>query len=190
MDDKPIAAGKSSFDLVDREKVFPALHIQNGERFLDLACGYGHYALYASQLVGREGIVYAVDLWKEGIEFLSQKIRERDIRNIKVSVSDVSREIPVESGSIDICFIATVLHDLIQDETDTGTMKEVQRVLTAGGRLAIIEFRKMQGPPGPPVEIRLSPEELNQYISRYGFRNITTTGAGEYTYLSLFSTHL
>ena len=186
MADKPIAAGKSSFDLIDRDKVFSVLHIKNGERFLDLACGYGHYSLFASQYVGKEGLVYAVDLWKEGIDFLSRNIKERNVSNIEVSVSDINREIPVESSSIDTCFMATVLHDLIQDGTDSGTMKEVQRVLNPGGRLAVIEFRKTQGPPGPPITIRLSPEELNQYLSQYGFRNITTADAGEFTYLSVF----
>jgi hypothetical protein len=41
MGDKPIAAGKSSFDLIDTAKTFAIMHVKPNSCFLDLACGIG-----------------------------------------------------------------------------------------------------------------------------------------------------
>ena len=45
MNDKPIAAGKSSFDLIDFAKLVDVLDIEKGITFLDVACGAGAYTL-------------------------------------------------------------------------------------------------------------------------------------------------
>ena len=60
---KPTAAGKSSFDLIDSAAFYRELDLQSGINFLDLACGRGAYSLKASEIIGSTGTVYAVDLW-------------------------------------------------------------------------------------------------------------------------------
>jgi ubiquinone/menaquinone biosynthesis C-methylase UbiE len=82
--------------------------------------------------------------------------------------------------------MATVLHDLIEDGTHEGALEEIVRVLKPGGRLAIVEFKKIPGPPGPPEKVRLAPEELIRVLEPYGFKPRDTVSLGESTYLSLF----
>lgn len=186
MNKNPIAAGKSSFDLIDSGKLFSELQLKKDTVFLDLACGSGPYSIAASKNIGDEGKIYAVDLWREGIDNLSREIAVRKIDNIHARVADVSRNIPIENQSIDICLMATVLHDLIEDKTEKGTLREVKRVLKPNGLLAVIEFEKVEGPPGPPLKIRISPEELENILSSYGFHFSKTTEIGPYNYLSVF----
>jgi len=45
MHDKPIAAGKSSFGLIDFAKLTEVLEIEAGITFLDVACGVSAYSL-------------------------------------------------------------------------------------------------------------------------------------------------
>lgn len=187
MDTSPIAAGKSSFDLIDCEKLLAELPLKEGITLLDVACGAGNYSLTLSKYIGDRGTIYAVDLWQEGINALQEQIIAQGTKNIQANVADVSKKIPVEDNSIDVCLMATVLHDLIQDKTDTGTLKEVQRALKPGGTLAIIEFKKINGRPGPPIEIRLSPDELKIFLEPHGFQVVKTLDIGPYNYLSLFS---
>ena len=71
----PHGAGKSSFDLIDPERLFPALHLKPGETVVDLGCGEGRYTLPLASRVGPEGTVYAADLWGEGLELLQDKAR-------------------------------------------------------------------------------------------------------------------
>lgn len=69
MAEKPTATGKSSFNLIDSYKLFSEPGLKEDTSFLDLACGRGAYSIAASGYIREKGIIYAVDLWKEGIDF-------------------------------------------------------------------------------------------------------------------------
>ncbi|MDH3358227.1 MAG: methyltransferase domain-containing protein [Desulfobacteraceae bacterium] len=187
MTEKPIAAGKSSFNLVDSKKLFSELRLKENTTLLDLACGSGAYSIAASEYIGEEGLIYAVDLWKEGIDNLLKEVKIKQINNIHANIADISIHIPMESSCIDVCLMATVLHDLIQDDTDQETLGELKRVLKPNGSLAIIEFKKIEGPPGPPIQIRISPEKLDAILFSHDFRKVLTTDIGPYNYLSIFT---
>ncbi|MDA8241645.1 MAG: class I SAM-dependent methyltransferase [Nitrospiraceae bacterium] len=186
MNERPIAAGKSSFDLIDPNRLFSELQLRSDTVLLDLACGSGSYSLFASKFIGTDGAIYAFDLWKEGIDHLSRGLAVRQLRQIHAGVADVSRKIPLGDHSVDVCLMATVLHDLIQDKTEEGTLREVKRVLRPDGILAVVEFKKVEGPPGPPLEIRVSPEELEDLLFPYGFGIAKKVEVGPYNYLSVF----
>jgi ubiquinone/menaquinone biosynthesis C-methylase UbiE len=182
----PIAAGKSSFDLIEPDKLFATLRLTEATVLLDLACGSGAYSLAAAEIIGDDGKIYSVDLWKEGIDTLQREAAVRQLRQIQATVADVGRHIPLADHSVDVCLMATVLHDLIQDKTEKGALREVARIVRPDGVLAVVEFKKIEGPPGPPLSIRLSPQELESVVSPYGFRPTTTMELGSCTYLSIF----
>jgi ubiquinone/menaquinone biosynthesis C-methylase UbiE len=187
---KPTAAGKSSFDLIDVDKFFKELDLQNGIAFLDVACGRGAYCLAASEIVGEKGRVYGVDLWEEGIELLKAAADEKSAGNIDALVSDAGKQIPVDDHSIDVCLMATVLHDFVEDKIDQEVLHEIVRVVKPNGILAIMEFMKIQGPPGPPRHIRLSPEQVDDMLAPFGFMQERIVDVGPYNYLMLFKNDL
>jgi ubiquinone/menaquinone biosynthesis C-methylase UbiE len=186
-ENKPTGAGKNSFDLIDTEKFFQELDLQKGISFLDVASGRGAYSLAVSDIIGPQGNVFAVDLWAEGIEMLKAAAQERGFENITAFVSDVGRRIPVEDQSIDVCLIATALHDFVEDRIDQGVLDEVVRVIKPAGLLAVMEFKKIDGPPGPPIHIRLSPEDVADMLSPYGFKKEHAVDVGPYNYLILLN---
>ena len=185
-DRKPTGAGKASFELIDTPKFFQELDLKKGITFLDVACGRGAYSLAAAQIIGGSGQVYAVDLWEEGISILKDEVASKGFQNIKAFVSDVSQHIPVEDGCVDVCLMATVLHDFVGDNVDRAVMKEIVRVIKPNGVLAIVEFYKKEGPPGPPKPVRLSPEEVALMLSAYGFQQKRLAEIGSDNYLQLF----
>ena len=183
---KPTAAGKSSFDLIDVDKFFNELDLKNGITFLDIACGRGAYCLAASKIVGEKGRVYGVDLWAEGIELLNSAAEEKKVRNITAFVSDAGKRLPVADHCIDVCLMATVLHDFVEDKIDQEALHEAARVLKPDGILAIMEFKNIDGPPGPPRHIRLAPEQVDDMLTPYGFTREHFTAVGPYNYLMRF----
>ena len=185
-DTKPTAAGKSSFDLIDVDKFFRELNLQKGVSFLDVACGRGAYCLAASEIVGEKGRVYGVDLWEEGIELLKAAADEKGIGNINAFVSNAGEHIPVADHSIDVCLMATVLHDFVEDQIEKEVLDEIVRVVKPNGILSIMEFMKIDGPPGPPRHIRLSPEQVDDMLAPFGFMQERIVDVGPYNYLMLF----
>jgi ubiquinone/menaquinone biosynthesis C-methylase UbiE len=180
-------AGKSSFELIDASLFFRGLALVPGMTMVDIACGKGAYAIAASDIVGNSGLIYAIDLWEEGIVSLNRHIAAHNIRNIRTILSDVSTRIPIESDAADICLLATVLHDFVESQIAEEVLKEVVRMLKPQGHLAIMEFKKIEGPPGPPMAIRLSPEEVESIVAPYGFKKDLLSEVGPYNYLTVFS---
>jgi ubiquinone/menaquinone biosynthesis C-methylase UbiE len=179
----PIAAGKSSFDLIDPEIVFAQLRLQPDTVLLDLACGVGNYALAAAQFIGPAGAIHAFDLWAEGIAALRESAAARGLAQIRAEVVDVSGSLPLAAASVDIALLATVLHDLAAEGKGEGALAEAARVLRPGGRLVIIEFDKIDSQPGPPAAIRLAPAEVEALVAPFGFRRESLTRVGDSLYL-------
>ena len=187
MPDKPIAAGKSSFSLIDAETLFAELALGEDTVLLDLACGAGLYSLAATERIGGAGKIFAFDLWPEGIHALNEEVAARQIKQIRTGIADVTKAIPLEDRSVDLCLLATVLHDFISIQAEAGTLREIRRVLKPGGTLALIEFKVMDGPPGPPIGIRIAPETVSDLLAAFGFSFIKTMELGPFNYLSLFN---
>jgi len=185
MTGKPPAAGKSSFDLIDREKFFSLFDLPPGSTILDLACGTGRYSRELAKIDGSHYKIHAVDLWQEGIEALNAATAAEKLTNIQTTVADISKEIPCETASADACLLATVLHDLPPAAQDA-TIAEIQRVLKPGGILMIIEFKKIDKGPGPPIDIRLSESEVENIVTHYDFSKISCNETGPFTYLIQF----
>ncbi|SLM30553.1 UbiE1 [Desulfamplus magnetovallimortis] len=182
----PKGAGKSSFELIDSNILLKNIPIKEGAVVLDLACGKGTYSLYLSDVVGEKGLVYAVDLWKEGIQLLGEKIDQKSITNIVPLIADATQDIEIDEYSIDICLMATVLHDFHEIDKAAHVLKTVKTLLRPNGHLAVIEFKKIDGPPGPPINIRLSEEETETLVTKNGFKKIKSIDIGEYNYLMTF----
>jgi ubiquinone/menaquinone biosynthesis C-methylase UbiE len=177
--------GKSSYDLIDPGTLWAELNLPQGITFLDLGCGRGNYSLAVANLIGPAGVVYAVDLWDEGIASLKERAAREGRVNLQPLVAPAGR-VPMESRSVDVGFMATVLHDLVEAGTEAGALAELARVLKPGGLLAIVEFDKVDGPPGPPWHIRLNPEEVEALVAPYGFARQRTVKLGPYNYLITF----
>jgi len=169
----PTAAGKTSYDLADADLFWRALPVTPGMTVLDLGCGVGRYAIPLSAKVGPAGAVIAVDLWAEGVARLRETLAASGIRNVETHVAE-ARALPLAQGTVDLCLMATVLHDFAADGGDDAVIAEVCRILKPEGTLAVVEFIKQEGPPGPPERVRLSPAEVGAKLLPFG---LTPSGA-------------
>jgi ubiquinone/menaquinone biosynthesis C-methylase UbiE len=111
---------------------------------------------------------------------------EKNASNIKSFVADAGRQIPVADQCVDICLMATVLHDFVEDHISKEVLQEIVRVIKSTGRLAIVEFKKIDGPPGPPRHIRLAPEAVEDMLLPLGFSKNRLVDLGAYNYLIMF----
>ena len=170
--------GVSSFALHDSELAFRELKLKKGDSFLDIGCGPGDYSVRASKIVGSSGTVYALDRWKELIDKLKERADSQGLKNIRALVSDITCSLPVEDSSIDVCFIATVLHGFDFARDGQTLFSEIRRVLKPDGRVAVVEFKKEETGFGPPIDIRLSPKDVEELLTPCGFQKRGVTDLG------------
>ena len=181
-------AGMSSKAFLNAERVLREIGIGKGDIFLDVGCGEGHFSIAASKIVGSQGKVHALDRYEKSISVLKDQIRNEHIGNIEAIVADVTQKMPLPDAIIDVGLMANVMHGFLANGEVPSVMTEVARVMKAGSTLAVVEFQKVDGPPGPPISIRMTPEELEALISGYGFKKSRVVEVGPIHYAAMFST--
>ena len=177
--------GPSSYWMHDPAVVFNELNLKEGDFFLDLGCGSGDYSLQAAKIIGQSGSVYALDKWQYLVDRLAGEAKKKTLKNINTMVCDILGSLPIEDNCIDVCLLSTVLHIFNLPEIEKKLFNEIRRVLKPAGRVAIIECKKEDSNFGPPKHMRLSPNDIENSIQKYGFKKLFFTDLG-YNYMIQF----
>lgn len=158
----------SSYDMNDPEIVFRELGLNEGVTFLDIGCGAGDYSIGAARRIGPGGMVIALDRRQDILDHVEERFASEGLVNISTIQADLTEGLPIEDGCVDVCMISTVLHCIDLVEHGKAVFKEVHRVLRTGGRVVIIECGKDDLSFGPPLEMRISPEDIDVHIGESG----------------------
>lgn len=143
-----------------------AAGVTDGQTLVDLGCGPGYFTLPAAEIVGPRGKVYGVDAQPEMVEACRRRAAEAGVQNVEVLLSNAT-QVPLPDGIAEVVLISVVLHEV---EHPAAVLGEARRLLKPGGEVALIEFRKQDGPPGPPKEVRLSEEQVAAVAGAAGLR--------------------
>ncbi len=178
-------AGKSSRAIISASEVFDLLNLPQGITFLDAGCGDGYFSIEAALKLGLKSTIIAIDIHKESLEKLKQEVKKRKLSNIEIIEADITKKLPLKDKSIDVYFVSNVLHGFDEKEKKE-LVKEIKRLLKIDGKFIVIEFKKEPTPVGPPLEIRISEEELKKFLENFGFQFEKSWEVSPYNYLSIF----
>lgn len=160
--------------------VFKKIGLEEGMIVGDLGCGnLAYYAFNSARLVGKKGMVYAVDVMKPVLNAVDNRIRQEGLENIKTVWSNLEMvgATNIAAGTLDIAFIHNVL---FQSTGHEGFIKETARLLKSGGRLMVIDWKKTGAPFGPPLKDRPDPENIKTLAAKNGFNLLEEFEAGPY----------
>ena len=79
--------------------------------------------------------------------------------------------------------MANVLHGFVAEGEVEEVMNNINEVLKPGGVFAVVEFKKVEGNIGPPYDVKISPEDVSNILTEYGFDTSNTQLVGEYHYI-------
>ena len=153
------------------------LGLQPGDGVLDVACGPGNFSRAFARAVGDSGLVVGLDASRTMLDRGAAELRRSALRNL-VFVRGSALEMPFVDDSFDAVCCFAALH-LFEDPS--GALDEMTRVLTPGGRIALMtSVQRQLGPRGPlkPISERLSgmrvfgQEEIVEALQRRGFTDV------------------
>lgn len=179
------AKNKHKLDNATRRRLLPPeetlikLGLQQGDIMADIGCGIGYFSIPAYKIVGEMGKIFAMDILPEMLQAVEININKYNIvSNIKTLLT-TENNLKLEDNTISFAFISNVLHEALDKEK---LLNEIRRILSPKGRLAIIEWEKIQGEFGPPLEHRLDKFHLMKVLDKIKFSNISLVNIGENFY--------
>jgi ubiquinone/menaquinone biosynthesis C-methylase UbiE len=167
-----------------RKSILPAMEIlldiglKEGNIFADIGCGIGYFSFPASEVVGKKGKVYAMDISQDMLNEIKKEIDDKKITNIEL-VKTSENNLEILDDTVDFAFASTVLHEA---DDLYSLLIDIRRVMINKGKFVIIEWNEVKRDLGPPINHRLSSNELSRKLGEIGFKNIKTSDLNEYFY--------
>jgi ubiquinone/menaquinone biosynthesis C-methylase UbiE len=149
-------------------KILKTLGVRRGMTVADLGCGPGFFTIPLASIVGRSGLVYAVDSHSTMLRHLRANIRKSGVRRgiIRIVEADVSRtRIPPRSA--DIVLLIRLLHDIADKKA---FLKEVRRICKPDGKVVDLDWKKVRMNHGPPQGPRLGKPESRKILTDNGLQ--------------------
>lgn len=157
------------------------LSLKQGMTVADVGAGTGYFSVPLARAIGPSGKLFAVDLQPEMLEFLKDKLRQRDMPANLQLLRGTAEETGVPESSCDLVFLANVWHEL---ENHHQVVREAARIAKREGRLAILDWRPDRDrPPGPPIEHRLRMEQVIATLEAEGCAVERSAPVGKYSYV-------
>lgn len=160
------------------DKILGTIKLKPNWIAADFGCGTGYFTVLLAKKVKK---VYAIDIQKEMLNFLEDKIKRLGISNIELRLSRPN-EIPLEDEAVDFLMSVNTLHEF---GDKTKMIEEMKRVVKHKGNLLIVDFKKEETGFGPHVRIRVAKEKAISLFEGNNFALLDTKDL-PYHYLLAF----
>lgn len=151
-------------DREDPEVIWENIGLKSDSTFIDIGCGIGFAAIPFARKM-ESGVVYACDLSADMLAMLDQELADAGVKNVKsVKMDEVN--VPLPSGIADGALMQNLHHEF---DNAVDNLKECARLLKPGGVMAVIDWKPMETPGGPPLEIRVDVKRIERDMVDAGF---------------------
>jgi ubiquinone/menaquinone biosynthesis C-methylase UbiE len=127
--------------LRDPYKLLEAAGLKRGQKVLEVGCGPGFFTIPAARIVGKEGLVYTVDVNPYAIARVHGKIEKEGIKNVVPMLRNAS-DTGLPENSIDLAFLIGLGHIAGGQKK---LLAEIHRILRPGGVLSLQNTRVVKG---------------------------------------------
>jgi predicted methyltransferase len=148
-------------------EVIAALQLKPGDVVADIGAGSGAFTIAFAKAVAPSGTAFAVDIWPEQLEYISQKAQREHVSTLRTILA--ARDNPrLPPNTVDVVFFHDVFHNVNDRQ---GYLKLLAAQLKPGGRIAIIEqeFDDPIAKKWDRPEDRITPQQVTGWMASVGF---------------------
>lgn len=151
------------------EAVLTQLGSLKGKTVMDIGSGTGYFSFRMAKAGAN---VICADVDERFLDYITQKVNDSETwAKNKIETRKVPFDSPaLKSGEVDMVLIVDTYHHI---ENRVDYFREVRQGLKPNGKLVVIDFFKEDGPVGPPVEMKMSEEQVTSELRKAGFEHVT-----------------
>ena len=154
-------------EYLNPEIMWEKVAIENPAVLIDIGAGTGFFALLFSRKM-KKGKVYACDISDELLAWMNDNL-PAESKGVVIPVKMEESSVPLPDSTADLVYMINLHHEL---EEPLRILEESRRLLNEGGKLMLIDWKKEETPEGPPLEIRVTEETIEDQMHASGFANI------------------
>lgn len=118
------------------EAVFPTLPVKQGDRVLDVGCGFGDTAIKLAHLTGPNGHVTGVDCCDAFLAIAADEVAASGLKNISLMRGDAEIALPAEKFDFVFARFGTMFF-----ANPMAGLRNMRRSLRPGGRMVHVVWR-------------------------------------------------
>lgn len=159
--------------------------LQEGDKVVDVGCGFGYNSLRFSNVVGKTGMIYATDTEKAYVDHLSGVLHRNNVTNIRPIVS-TSSDISVDD-SVDVVFMSSLYHIIYtwsREDERSSFINSLKKSLKQGGFVVIVDNVSLHG--RELNNCHVNPELVKAQLGFWGFEPVASYDLSEQRYMLVF----
>ncbi|MDR3583982.1 MAG: methyltransferase domain-containing protein [Desulfosporosinus sp.] len=154
------------------------LGLISGDTMADLGCGIGYFTIPAAEIVRESYKVFALDTSEEMLAEVEKRAVLAGLSNV-VTVKTEEYDLMLPNESVSFALMVNVLHEI---ENKEKFLQEAHRLLKSTGKIAVVDWEKKLTEFGPPIDHRISIDEVRDMLERIGYKLIKDMQLAEVFY--------
>ncbi|MSN26248.1 MAG: methyltransferase domain-containing protein [Geobacter sp.] len=146
-------------------QVVDLLSVKPGDAVADIGAGTGYFSVLFAKKTGDSGMVYAVDIDRNMVEYVKQRAEREGLSNLRAILAKADDPMLAED-STDLVFICNTYMFIEDRESYLARLKDA---IKKNGRLVIISYNLIDSPEGPPIHTRISKKITVSEVEKAGF---------------------
>jgi len=138
------------------DQIMDALQLGENSVVADLGAGGGWFTVRLARHVGPNGHVYAEDIQPQMIDAIDRRMQREHLNNVTTMLGTAD-DPKLPAGALDAVLIVDAYHEIEHPAT---LLRNLRTSLKPTGVVAIVNFKKDGGGPGPSMEERVEPERV------------------------------
>jgi ubiquinone/menaquinone biosynthesis C-methylase UbiE len=164
------------------DKLLKALAVKPGMVVADIGAGTGYFSFPMAKQVGPRGKVLAVDIQKEMLDIIRQRMKERKVSNIE-PIKGTITDPKLPAGKVDLILMVDVYHEFSHPWEMAHAMVEALKV---GGKLVFVEYRLED--PNVPIKLvhKMTQKQVISEMKLHPLKHVKTIGDLPWQHIIVF----
>jgi SAM-dependent methyltransferase len=163
-------------------KLLEALQLKPRQVVADVGAGSGYFSFRLAEKVGPDGKVLAVDIQREMLDIIRQRMKDRKITNVE-PIQGTSTDPKLPAGTVDLILMVDVYHEF---SYPFEMVENMVKALKPGGRLVFVEYRLED--PQVPIKLvhKMSEKQVIKEMGPHPLKHVETNGVLPWQHIIIF----